>query len=126
MTPSNSSQKKTWILNEQHEFFTNNWTRYFHPKLSSSIGTRHPMYLTSLTSYIRVSTNYTRMHSSRMRTVRTLPYGGGDRDPSWTETAPWTETDLDRDTPGQRPETPSLDRDRDLPPPVDRQTPVKT
>ena len=83
-------KNNNWILNEQHEFFTNNWTWYFHPKLSSSIGTRHPTYLTSLTSYIRVSTNYTRMHSSRVRTVRTLPYGGRQRPP------------LDRDRPRQR------------------------
>ena len=61
------------------------------------------------------------MHSSRMRTARTLLYEGlPDRDPP-----------LDRDPPsgqrppGQRPtpyRDPSLDRD----PPVDRQTPVKT
>ena len=44
------------------------------------------------------------MHSSRMRTARTLPVQGGlpDRDPPWTETHS-----------GQRS------------PPVDRQTPVK-
>ena len=43
------------------------------------------------------------MHSSRMRTARTLPYGGfPDRDPPG-QRPPWTETPLDRDTPGQRP-----------------------
>ena len=84
------------------------------------------------------------MDSSRMRTARSLPYGGSlsggspwTETPSpWTETLPrppWTETPTspDRNPPGQRPpdrdpsqtETP-LDRDPD-PPPVDRQTPVK-
>ena len=53
----------------------------------------------------------TRLHSSRVRTARSLPYGGfRDRDPpTWTEAPP---------TPGQRPPL-----DRDLP--VDRQKPVK-
>ena len=44
------------------------------------------------------------MHSSRMRTTRSLPYGGGLRDRD-----PWAET-----PPGQRLPT------------VDRQTPLKT
>ena len=44
--------------------------------------------------------SHTRMHSSRMRTACTLPYGClPDRDPP----SPWIETTLDRDTPhGQR------------------------
>ena len=37
------------------------------------------------------------MHSSRMRTDRSLPYGG-----SLPDIDPWTETPLDRDPPGQR------------------------
>ena len=45
------------------------------------------------------------MHSSRMRTARSLPYGGGRFvwETPQTETPPWTET-----APGQRP---LLDRD---------------
>ena len=75
----------------------------------------------------------TRMHSSRMRTVRSLPHGGlPNRDPPWTKTplgrdppktdppqkvTPWTEIPphldkdphLDRDsTPGQKPPRPPL------------------
>ena len=66
------------------------------------------------------------MHSSRMRTARSLPYGRGSLSSEvsvtetprqkhpWTET-PQTETPLDRDPPGQRPllwtETPPMDRD---------------
>ena len=89
----------------------------------------------------------TRMHSSRMRTTRSLPYRGGsppdrdplstipgrmspDRDPPWTE-SPWTdtphqtETPLDRDPPDRDPagQTGSDIRKR---PPVDRQTLLKT
>ena len=53
------------------------------------------------------------MHSSRMRTARSLPYG----EVSMTEN-PRTETHLDRDPPGQRP--PLLDRD---PPPPGQRSP---
>ena len=82
-----------------------------------------------------------RMHSSRMRTARMLPYGEGglsDRDPPGqklldkdpqTET-PWTENPLDKDHPGQGPprtkapsgQRPLLDRDRpgQRHPPVNR------
>ena len=54
----------------------------------------------------------TRMHSSRMRTARSLPYGGLSgrpprQRPPWTETPlerdPQTETPMDRDPPGKRP-----------------------
>ena len=69
------------------------------------------------------------MHSSRMRTARSLSYGGfpdrnspGQR-PSGQDLpgeTPWTDTPLQRppygDPPGQNPP----------PPAVDRQTPVKT
>ena len=53
------------------------------------------------------------MHSSRMRTARSLTYGGGSpwQRPPGTET-PWTETPWDGDSPGQRP---PRDRDRDSP-----------
>ena len=85
----------------------------------------------------------TRMHSSRMRTTRSLPYRGGsppDRDPlstipggdvpgqrpPWTE-SPWTNTPHQTETP--RTETPlarqEVTSERD-PPPVDRQTLLKT
>ena len=57
------------------------------------------------------------MHSSRMRTARSLPYGVGS---PWTETPPLQRPPPDRDCPDRDPP----DRDRD--PPVDRQTPVKT
>ena len=95
--------------------------------------------------YLKISSviKNTRMHSSRMRTARSLPYGGSlskgflpNRDPPWTETpqteTPWTETllnrdPLDRDRPGQRPpgRRPPLDidpLDRDL---LDRDPPGK-
>ena len=66
------------------------------------------------------------MHTSRMRTARSLPYRGGlslrragspwQRPPGQRpprQRPPWTETPLDRDTPGQRPpgQRPPLDRD---------------
>ena len=45
----------------------------------------------------------TRMHSSRMCTARSLPYGGfSARGVSLTET-PWKETPLDRDAPWAEP-----------------------
>ena len=62
-----------------------------------------------LSSWYRPTCPYdcTRMHSSRMRTARSLPYGEvslteipRDRD-RWTET-PLTETPMERDPPGQR------------------------
>ena len=60
------------------------------------------------------------MHSSRMRTDRSLLYGGGlpDRGPPG-QRPPWTETPLDREPSRQRP--PWTENS-----PVDRQTPAKT
>ena len=59
--------------------------------------------------FISMIISQTRMHSSRMRTTHSLPYGG----------VPWTETPtlLDRDPtpPGQRPPLPGQ-----RPPPLDR------
>ena len=75
----------------------------------------------------------TRKHSSRIRTARSLRYGGSpwqrpalDRDPPWTETPldrdPRTETPLlDRDSPDRDPVT--LDRD---PTPLDRDPRTET
>ena len=78
-----------------------------------------------------LKSNTTKMHSSRMRTTRSLPYGGSlSGEVSLTETppgqrTPWTETPLNKDpldrdprteipqteTPLSWTETPSLDRD---------------
>ena len=71
--------------------------------------------------------SHTRMHSSRMRTARTLPYGclpdrdplpldrdhPGQRHPPWTETPPGQTHPLDRDgSPRQRlSDKDPLDRD---------------
>ena len=73
--------------------------------------------------YVQWTANKTRMHSSRMRTTRSLPYWG----------VSLTQTPLDRDPPGQRPspeqrplwQRPPLDR---TPPwtesPLDRDQPL--
>ena len=102
------------------------------------------IYTVYCNKYLKISSviKNTRMHSSRMRTARSLPYGGGlcSRGFSLTEIPPgqrpprqrplgqrppWTETPLDRDRPGQRPpgQRPPLDidpLDRDL---LDRDPP---
>ena len=56
------------------------------------------------------------MHSSRMRTARSLPYGG--QRPPWTEIpwtkTPWAETPLDRDPPWM--ETPQTETETETRP----------
>ena len=70
------------------------------------------------------------MHSSRMRTTRTLPYWEGlpDRDPPWTE-SPRTETPLPLDIDPPLDRDPSLDRDppgQRPPPPGQRPPQIET
>ena len=88
------------------------------------------------TTFIYILNGYThyvtRMHSSRMRTARSLPYlwgslsGGLPGQRPWTETprteTPRTETPPDRDPPGQRPPRTETPPDRDPPDrdPMDR------
>ena len=88
--------------------------------------------------FISMIISQTRMHSSRMCTSHSLPYGGfpmdrdphapGQRPPPRTETPtpgqtlPWRETE----TPGQRPPLVGSDIIQRAPPhPMDRQTLVK-
>ena len=65
-------------------------------------------YSATTSEFLRLKTLVTRMHSSRMCTARSLPYGGGlpDRDPPGQRPPrqiPPGQKHPDRDLPGQRP-----------------------